>query len=135
MQDKVKRGDGFEEVTEVTYVREAGTGRLKEVIYGNGYGNRTKVVYAYESANPDRVRSLEWRAGTIPFRKEVYHRDDLGRIQRKEEHLPNAQGQLQRVAVVEYTYDHQGQLIREQRTGQSAYIVEYTYDKVAITPT
>ena len=112
--------------TEVTYVREAVTGRLKEVVYGNN----TRVVYTYETANPDRVRALEWRAGTTPFRKEVYHRDDLGRIQRKEEYLPNAQGQLAKVAEIVYTYDHQGQLIREQRTGQSAYTIEYTYDKV-----
>ncbi|MFN4034183.1 MAG: hypothetical protein ACK4ME_11315, partial [Fimbriimonadales bacterium] len=75
------------------------------------YGNGTKVVYAYETANPDRVRSLVWQAGTVPFRKEVYHRDDLGRLQRKEEYLPNAQGQLTKVAEVVYTYDHQGQLI------------------------
>jgi RHS repeat-associated protein len=111
---------------EVAYVREANTGRLKEVVYGNG----TKVVYTYETGNPDRVRSLEWRAGTTPFRKEVYRYDALGRIERKEEHLPNAQGQLAKVAEVVYTYDHQGQLIEEQRTGQHAYTVSYTYDKV-----
>ncbi|MEM2592840.1 MAG: RHS repeat-associated core domain-containing protein, partial [Thermofilaceae archaeon] len=43
---------------------------------------------------------------------------------------PDAQGQLRKVAEVVYTYDHQGQLIREERRGQSAYVVEYTYDKV-----
>ncbi len=115
---------------EVTYVREALTGRLKEVAYGNG----TKVVYTYEPAppagNPDRVKAMEWKAGANAFRKEVYHRDELGRIQRKEEFLPDAQGSLQKVAEVVYTYDHQGQLISEQRTGQHAYSVSYTYDKV-----
>ncbi|GIV11576.1 MAG: hypothetical protein KatS3mg020_1067 [Fimbriimonadales bacterium] len=46
------------------------------------------------------------------------------------EHLPNAQGQLTQVAEVVYTYDHQGQLIEERRTGQHAYTIAYTYDAV-----
>jgi len=38
-------------------------------------------------------------------------------------------------ATVEYTYDHQGQLVREVRTGASgastaSYAIEYSYDLV-----
>ncbi|MCS7208285.1 MAG: hypothetical protein NZ874_01810, partial [Fimbriimonadales bacterium] len=64
------------------------------------------------------------------FQEEEYHHDALGRIERKEEHLPNAQANLRKVAEVRYTYDHQAQLIAEQRTGQHAYTIRYTYDKV-----
>ncbi|MCX7992740.1 MAG: DUF6531 domain-containing protein, partial [Fimbriimonadales bacterium] len=114
---------------EVEYIRENLTGRLRAVRYDNG---TSVVYYTYEppNQNPDRVKALEWRAGTAPFRREVYHYDALGRIARKEEFLPNAQGNLQKVAEVRYTYDHQGQLIAEQRTGQHAYTISYTYDKV-----
>ncbi|GIV08587.1 MAG: hypothetical protein KatS3mg019_0678 [Fimbriimonadales bacterium] len=124
--EKVINTTNPQEVEEVRYVREAGTGRLREVVYGNG----TKVAYAYEPNYADRVQSLTWYAGATPFRKEVYRYDALGRIERKAEHLPNAQGQLTQVAEVVYTYDHQGQLIREARTGSSAYTVAYTYDAV-----
>ncbi|GIV06929.1 MAG: hypothetical protein KatS3mg017_0131 [Fimbriimonadales bacterium] len=113
--EKVINTTNPQEVEEVRYVREAGTGRLREVVYGNG----TKVAYAYEPNYADRVQSLTWYAGATPFRKEVYRYDALGRIERKAEHLPNAQGQLTQVAEVVYTYDHQGQLIREARTGSA----------------
>jgi RHS repeat-associated protein len=121
--EKVHTGNAAQ--PEVHYIREAGTGRLQRVRYGNG----TEVVYRYyNSPYPERVREMEWRAGTVPFRKEVYSYDALRRIETKEEHLPDAQGALQLSATTTYTYDHQGQLIREVRTGANPYTIAYTYD-------
>jgi RHS repeat-associated protein len=123
--EKVHTGNAAQ--PEVHYIREAGTGRLQRVRYGNG----TEVVYRYyNNPYPERVREMEWRAGTVPFRKEVYTYDALGRIETKEEHLPDAQGALQLSATTTYTYDHQGQLIREERTGTNPYTIAYTYDLV-----
>jgi len=107
---------------EVQYERDS-FGRLWRVRYGNG----TLVEYGYDGA--DRVRSETYKAGSTPYRAVEYERDGLGRIWRKREYVWQGNSR-QWQATVEYTYDHQGQLVREVRTGQNAYTVEYGYDRV-----
>ncbi|BCW96157.1 MAG: RHS repeat-associated core domain-containing protein [Fimbriimonadales bacterium] len=114
------------EQPEVTYIYEATTGRLQRI----RYANNTETVYRYDGQFPDRVQEIEWRAGSTPFRKETLIYDALGRIETKQEYLPSAQGALQLASTTTYTYDHQGQLVREVRTGANAYTIEYGYDKV-----
>jgi YD repeat-containing protein len=112
----------YEEVLEVEYVRD-GFGRLQQIQYGNG----TQVRYTYDSA--DRVRREDYTVRGTPYRSVEYRRDDLGRIQRKWEY--SWIGRVRRLmSTTTYTYDHQGQLIREVRTGANPYTIEYTYDLV-----
>ena len=106
---------------EVVYVRD-GFGRLRQVRYGNG----TVVEYTYDGA--DRVRREEYKAGSVVYRRVEYMRDGLGRIQQKQETVWS--GGTRRTATTTYTYDHQGQLIREVRTGANPYTIAYTYDLV-----
>jgi RHS repeat-associated protein len=106
---------------EVVYVRD-GFGRLRQVRYGNG----TVVEYTYDNA--DRVRREEYKAGSVVYRRVEYVRDRLGRIQQKQETV--WLGGVPQTATTTYTYDHQGQLIREVRTGANAYTIDYTYDLV-----
>jgi RHS repeat-associated protein len=106
---------------EVGYVRD-GFGRLREVQYGNG----TVVEYTYDRA--DRVWQEVYKAGNTPYRRVRYTRDGLGRIQQKEESIWSGGWQWQ--ATTTYTYDHQGQLVKEVRTGANAYTIDYTYDLV-----
>jgi RHS repeat-associated protein len=106
---------------EVVYVRD-GFGRLRQVRYGNG----TVVEYTYDGA--DRVRREEYKAGSVVYRRVEYMRDGLGRIQQKQETVWS--GGAPQTATTTYTYDHQGQLIREVRRGANPYTIEYTYDLV-----
>jgi RHS repeat-associated protein len=106
---------------EVVYVRD-GFGRLRQVRYGNG----TVVEYTYDSA--DRVRREEYKAGRVVYRRVEYVRDGLGRIQQKQETVWS--GGAPQTATTTYTYDHQGQLIREVRRGANPYTIAYTYDLV-----
>jgi YD repeat-containing protein len=106
---------------EVGYVRD-GFGRLREVQYGNG----TVVEYTYDRA--DRVWQEVYKAGNTPYRRVRYTRDGLGRIQQKEESTWSGGWQWQ--ATTTYTYDHQGQLVKEVRTGANPYTIEYGYDLV-----
>jgi RHS repeat-associated protein len=111
-----------EEVLEVEYVRD-GFGRLQQIQYGNG----TQVRYTYDSA--DRVRREDYTVRGTPYRSVEYRRDGLGRIQQKWEY--SWIGRVRRLmSATTYTYDHQGQLIREVRTGANPYTIEYTYDLV-----
>ena len=106
---------------EVVYVRD-GFGRLRQVRYGNG----TVVEYTYDNA--DRVRREEYKAGSVVYRRVEYVRDGLGRISQKQETVWS--GGAPQTATTTYTYDHQGQLIREVRTGANPYTIAYTYDLV-----
>jgi RHS repeat-associated protein len=126
-QYEYNRADELEQVyrngiLEVEYVRD-GFGRLRQVRYGNG----TVVEYTYDSA--DRVRYETYRAGNTLYRRLEYVRDGLGRLERKREFGWSAR-RWQQTATTTYTYDHQGQLIREVRTGSNPYTVEYGYDLV-----
>jgi len=76
----------------------------------------------------DRVRCEDYKAGGTLYRRVEYVRDGLGRIQQKQETVWS--GGVPQTATTTYTYDHQGQLIREVRTGANAYTMEYTYDLV-----
>jgi len=111
------------ETEEVQYVRDS-YGRLQRVVYGNG----TVVEYSYTAA--DEVRAETYKAGNGAYRRVEYERDEFGRVWRKREYQPNGSGGWTLQAMTEYTYDHQGQLIREVRTGVNAYTVEYSYDLV-----
>ncbi len=91
------------------------------------YGNGTVVEYGYDGA--DRVRSETYQVGSTPYRAVAYERDGLGRLWRKHEYVWQG-SRRQWQATVEYTYDHQGQLVGEARTGQNAYTIAYGYDKV-----
>ncbi len=115
----VKDGTGQ---VEVQYVWGDGDGRLWRVRYRNG----TEVEYGYNGA--DEVESATYRAGSVPYRRVVYERDELGRLWRKREYLPSGSGGWQLEATTEYTYDAQGQLEREERVGANAYWVVYGYD-------
>jgi RHS repeat-associated protein len=106
---------------EVVYERD-GYGRLRLVRYGNG----TVVEYTYDSA--DRVWQEEYRAGGTPYRQVRYTRDGLGRIQQKQETVWSGGGEQR--ATTTYTYDHQGQLVKEVRTGANPYTIAYEYDLV-----
>lgn len=105
---------------EVASVRD-GFGRLVEVRYGNG----TKVRFAYDHA--DRVRVQRFLTGNSEYRRLELVRDALGRIVEVKEYH---NGGSTVVATTRCTYDHQGQLVREVRTGQNAYAAEYGYDLV-----
>ena len=109
------------DLPEVVYVRD-GFGRLRQVQYGNG----TVVEYTYDNA--DRVRREDYKAGSVVYRRVEYVRDGLGRIQQKQETV--WLGGASQTATTTYTYDHQGQLIREVRTGANPYTIAYTYDLV-----
>jgi YD repeat-containing protein len=114
------------EVLEVEYHRDS-YGRLQRVeYYRDGPAVATEVEYTYDSA--DRVWQEEYRAGSTPYRRVRYTRDGLGRIWQKEESIWS--NGWQRQATTTYTYDHQGQLVREVRTGQNAYTIEYGCDLV-----
>ena len=123
--EKVYRRSGSTESLEVVYVRD-GYGRLRQVQYRNG----TVVEYTYDNA--DRVRREDYTVRGTPYRSVEYGRDGLGRIERKTEYSYTQWGNLWLVGITPttYTYDHQGQLIREARTGANPYTIEYTYDLV-----
>jgi RHS repeat-associated protein len=123
--EKVYRRSGSTESLEVVYVRD-GYGRLQRVQYGNG----TQVRYTYDNA--DRVRREDYTVRGTPYRSVEYRRDGLGRIERKTEYSYTQRGNrwLVGITTTTYTYDHQGQLIREARTGANPYTIDYTYDLV-----
>ncbi|MEN3000590.1 MAG: RHS repeat-associated core domain-containing protein [Armatimonadota bacterium] len=122
---EVKRVTGNTEQLVALYEYEVRNGvplgRLRAVQYGNG----TRVEYEYDQA--DRVRITRYKAGGIEYRRQELVRDALGRVQQVREYL---NGSSTPSAVTGYTYDHQGQLVREERTGANAYSVRYTYDAV-----
>jgi len=120
--EKVYRNRTSNPEPEIEYERD-GYGRLRQV----KYGNRTVVEYTYDSA--DRVWQEVYKADSTPYRKVEYERDGLGRIEQKREWVwVSSRWHLQ--ATTTYTYDHQGQLVREERTGQNAYTIAYEYDLV-----
>ncbi len=101
-----------------------------------------RVYYEYRRVNNRETDELErkrWVRGVrdpeqpmgsssgneTEYRREEMVRDALGRVQTVREWW---NGQL--YATVAYTYDHQGQLVKEARTGAHPYIVEYWYDAV-----
>ncbi len=76
----------------------------------------------------DSARREEYKAGSVVYQRVDYVRDELGRIWQKQEVVWS--GGAPQTATTTYTYDHQGQLIREVRTGSNPYTIEYTYDLV-----
>jgi RHS repeat-associated protein len=80
-------------------------GKIKRVALGPG--------------NPEPSETELWR--------QEYVRDELRRLTQVKEFLNGSQTAD---STTTYTYDYQGQLITEIRTGSNAYSAEYTYDPV-----
>jgi RHS repeat-associated protein len=111
------RGDGTaeREVYEYRLVNGRATDELERIRYATASG--------VMDPNTGQPQLMEWR-------REEYERDGLGRVYRTREYWNGALW-----ATVEYTYDHQGQLVREVRTAGSgastaSYAIEYSYDLV-----
>ena len=138
--DEVKRGG----VLVAKYHYDA-HGRLWYVERPRGDGTAEREVYEYRVVNGRATDELEriryaTASGVMDpstgqpqlseWRREEYERDGLGRVWRVREYWHGALW-----ATVEYTYDHQGQLVREVRTAApgastATYAVEYWYDLV-----
>ncbi len=141
----------------VNYTYIAGTGQLDKV-YRNGvlvadyeyddYGRLWRVdrplegegiviertEYQYRRVNNRETDELEQtrlvrvdlaRNQETEYRREIYVYDALGRVQQVQEYWNGSW-----YSTVEYTYDYQGQLVREVRSGVNGYQVEYWYDAV-----
>ena len=120
-------------------------GRLWYVERPRGDGTAEREVYEYRLLNgraTDELERIRYATASgvmdpstgqpqlTEWRREEYERDGLGRVWRMREYWNGALW-----ATVEYTYDHQGQLVREVRTAASgastaSYAIEYWYDLV-----
>jgi len=119
-------------------------GRLRMVERPRNFDAGERVYYDYRRVNnreTDELERLRYVSASgllspggqvqeTEWRREEYTRDGLGRIQQMREFWNGAL-----YATVEYTYDHQGQLVKETRTPAAgvqtaAYTIEYWYDLV-----
>ena len=111
------RGDGTAE--RVSYDYRVVNGRATDELERKRYATASGVL----DPTTGQPQLSEWR-------REEYERDGVGRLVRLREYWNGAL-----YATVEYTYDHQGQLVKEVRTAASgadtaSYVVEYWYDRV-----